>query len=326
MKIVPLVRKAKRITKKVITTPKRVKRSLTNPRQRYAYYYKYAKVHPNRMLFDSFSGRGISDSPYAVLQEMMSQGITSDYEIFFTSRDVERDQAFVDANNLPIKLVDFFSLEYPKILATAKYLLSNSSFPQYFIRRPEQVFVETWHGTPLKTLGKQIKNGMQSMYFAQHSFIQASVLTHPNDFTRDAMMRDYNLENIFTGERRPLSFLKDKYVACMSGIARPESFEGLVEGLGAHVEIRRRYPDHYWFDQKDLETFVERCADRAMDMIVTTEKDAVRFLKPGEMEVPIYFLRIQIDIEQGQEHWDKMIDRICALSDPQPQPQWSDSL
>lgn len=134
------------------------------------------------------------------------------------------------------------------------------------------------------------------------------------------------LENIFTGERKPLSFLKDKYVACMSGIARPESFEGLVEGLGAHVEIRRRYPDHYWFDQADLETFVERCADRAMDLIVTTEKDAVRFLKPGEMEIPIYFLRIQIDIEQGQEYWDRMIDRICALGDPQPQPQWSDAL
>ncbi|MBQ3217585.1 MAG: tetraacyldisaccharide 4'-kinase [Akkermansia sp.] len=134
------------------------------------------------------------------------------------------------------------------------------------------------------------------------------------------------LENIFTGERKPLSFLKDKYVACMSGIARPESFEGLVEGLGAHVEIRRRYPDHYWFDQADLETFVERCADRAMDIIVTTEKDAVRFLKPGEMEVPIYFLRIQIDIEQGQEYWDRMIDRICGLAEPQPAPQWSNNV
>lgn len=134
------------------------------------------------------------------------------------------------------------------------------------------------------------------------------------------------LENIFTGERKPLSFLKDKYVACMSGIARPESFEGLVEGLGAHVEIRRRYPDHYWFDQADLETFVERCADRAMDIIVTTEKDAVRFLKPGEMEVPIYFLRIQIDIEQGQEYWNRMIDRICGLAEPQPAPQWSNNV
>lgn len=135
-----------------------------------------------------------------------------------------------------------------------------------------------------------------------------------------------HLENLFTGERKPLSFLKDKYVACMSGIARPESFEGLVEGLGAHVEIRRRYPDHYWFDQEDLETFVDRCAERAMDLIVTTEKDAVRFLKPGEMDVPIYFLRIHIEIEQGEEYWNRMIDRICALAEPQPQPQWSEVL
>ncbi len=134
------------------------------------------------------------------------------------------------------------------------------------------------------------------------------------------------LENIFTKERKPLEFLKDKYVACLSGIARPESFECLVEAEGAHVEIRRRYPDHYWFEQAELEAFVERCADRAMDLIVTTEKDAVRFLKAGEMDVPIYFLRIQIEIEQGHEHWQRMVDRICALGAPQPSPQWGDVL
>ncbi|MCQ2364178.1 MAG: tetraacyldisaccharide 4'-kinase [Akkermansia sp.] len=134
------------------------------------------------------------------------------------------------------------------------------------------------------------------------------------------------LENLFTGERKPLSFLKDKYVACLSGIARPESFECLVEAEGAHVEIRRRYPDHHWFDQDELEAFVERCADRAMDAIITTEKDAVRFMKPGEMDVPIYFLRIQIDIISGHDNWEKLIDRICALSAPQPAPEWGDVL
>ena len=134
------------------------------------------------------------------------------------------------------------------------------------------------------------------------------------------------LENIFTGEQLPLEALKGKYVACLSGIARPESFENLVEALGANVEIRRSYPDHYWFDQEDLDAFVERCAERAMDMIITTEKDAVRFLRPGEMEVPIYFLRIQIDILQGQEKWDAMIDRICGLGAPQPAPEWADVL
>lgn len=134
------------------------------------------------------------------------------------------------------------------------------------------------------------------------------------------------LENIFTRERKPLEFLRGKWTACMSGIARPESFEKIVEELGAHVEIRRRYPDHFWFDQDDLEAFVERCADRAMDLIVTTEKDAVRFLQPEEMDVPIYFLRIEIDILEGREHWEKMIERVCSLNSPKMAPQWSDVL
>lgn len=134
------------------------------------------------------------------------------------------------------------------------------------------------------------------------------------------------LENVFTGERQPLSFLKGKYVACMSGIARPESFESLVEGEGAHVEIRRRYPDHHWFDVQDMSAFMERCADRAMDAIITTEKDAVRFLDPMETEVPIYYLRIQIKILEGQEAWDRMIDRIVDLGSRQPSPEWSEVL
>ncbi len=133
-------------------------------------------------------------------------------------------------------------------------------------------------------------------------------------------------ENVFTGERKPLDFVDGKWVACMSGIARPENFENAVAQLGGKVEIRRRYPDHYWFDQSDLDAFVERCADRAMDIIVTTEKDAVRFLKPGEMDVPIYFLRIEIDILEGREYWDRMIERIVDLNKPQPAPQWSQVL
>ena len=134
------------------------------------------------------------------------------------------------------------------------------------------------------------------------------------------------LENAFTGERRPLEFLSGKYVACLSGIARPESFERLVEDQGAHVEIRRRYPDHHWFDESELQAFMERCANRAIDMIVTTEKDAVRLKQPEELDVPIYFLRITIEINQGHKEWQRLIDNICALAKPQPTPEWGDVL
>ena len=63
-----------------------------------------------------------------------------------------------------------------------------------------------------------------------------------------------------------------------------------------------------------------------MDMIVTTEKDAVRLEKPEEdPEVPIYFLRIEVEIYQGQEAWNRFVDRICGISEPRPRDKWTPS-
>ena len=56
---------------------------------------------------------------------------------------------------------------------------------------------------------------------------------------------------------------------------------------------------------------MQRCVERDMEMIVTTEKDAVRFPMPGSIDVPVYFLRIEVEILKGQEIWDDLIDRIC---------------
>ena len=56
---------------------------------------------------------------------------------------------------------------------------------------------------------------------------------------------------------------------------------------------------------------MQRCVERDMEMIVTTEKDAVRFPRPGSIDVPVYFLRIEVEILKGQEIWDDLVTRIC---------------
>lgn len=119
------------------------------------------------------------------------------------------------------------------------------------------------------------------------------------------------LENVFTRERQSLDFLTDKWVGAISAIAVPEAFEGALEKLGARVEIRRRFSDHYRFSRKEVESFMQRCVERDMEIIVTTEKDAVRFPKPTSIDVPVYFLRIEVEILKGQEIWNRLIDRIC---------------
>jgi len=120
------------------------------------------------------------------------------------------------------------------------------------------------------------------------------------------------LENVFTREQQSLDFLTDKWVGAISAIAVPEAFEGALEKLGARVEIRRRFSDHYRFSRKEVESFMQRCVERDMELIVTTEKDAVRFPKPTSVDVPVYFLRIEVKILKGREIWDGLIDRICS--------------
>ena len=121
-----------------------------------------------------------------------------------------------------------------------------------------------------------------------------------------------HLENLFTGEQAPLEFLNDKYAAAISGIAVPQSFEKILDKLGAQVEFHRVFSDHHSFNQREIDRFMRRCVERDIEVIITTEKDAVRFMKPTELDVPIYFLRIEVEILKGEEVWNKIIERICC--------------
>ena len=123
------------------------------------------------------------------------------------------------------------------------------------------------------------------------------------------------LQNVFTGERVPLSFLKGRYIGALSAIARPESFEDGLRKLGAKIELSRHFADHHRFSEKDIAGFIRRCVNRDLDAILTTEKDCVRFPKLKDLEVPIYFLRVEIEILTGHESWEQCVARIC-----QPQP------
>lgn len=124
--------------------------------------------------------------------------------------------------------------------------------------------------------------------------------------------RPLYLQNLYSDERLPLDFLSGKYIGAISGIAQPESFENGLRGLGSELEITKRFADHHRFTEKELQEFVARCVQRDLDMIVTTEKDSVRFPHKAEnLELPVYFLRVEIEILSGQESWQALVERIC---------------
>ena len=111
--------------------------------------------------------------------------------------------------------------------------------------------------------------------------------------------------------REPLEFLKGRRVFAFSGIATPESFEKFLRDLGAKLVGRERFLDHYRFEKEDLEELFAMAKQERADCLVTTEKDAVRISEDLVCPLPLYYLRLEIEILRGAADFDEAVGRIC---------------
>ncbi len=113
------------------------------------------------------------------------------------------------------------------------------------------------------------------------------------------------------GAKEPLAFLKGKRVMAFSGIATPESFEKFLRDLGALIVARERFLDHYRFGEEDFAALTAMARAERAEIIVTTEKDAVRIPENFRWELPLYYLRLEIEIIRGAADFDEAVGRIC---------------
>ncbi|MGC1479733.1 MAG: tetraacyldisaccharide 4'-kinase [Chthoniobacterales bacterium] len=127
--------------------------------------------------------------------------------------------------------------------------------------------------------------------------------------------RAKHLQNLLTGEIKPLSFLTDLPVGSLCGIAAPDSFENALRSLGAKVELTKTYTDHHRYSDREISNFIRRCDKRDIHAVITTEKDAVRIPRILSPLVPMYYLRVEIEILKGQENWTRFLERLTT---PQP--------
>ncbi|MES1166613.1 MAG: tetraacyldisaccharide 4'-kinase, partial [Pseudomonadota bacterium] len=111
--------------------------------------------------------------------------------------------------------------------------------------------------------------------------------------------------------REPLAWLKGRRVLAFSGIATPESFEKFLRDLGALIMVRERFLDHYRYTEEDLTDLSELAKREGAECLVTTEKDAVRIPDSHRWPLPLYYLRLEIDIIRGASNFDEAVGRIC---------------
>ncbi len=171
-------------------------------------YHRYVKqlrrpLWERTCLFEAGVGKNINGNMFALVKELCSNPAYRDFEpVFSVNKDMlpaakERFSAYgLDR----IRLVVLESDEYNECLARAKYLFNDNTFPAYFTKRPDQVYLNTWHGTPLKRLGmSDIENSLRSFANVQKNLLTADYDLFPNEYTKDVFMEDYDLMPFFSG-------------------------------------------------------------------------------------------------------------------------------
>jgi tetraacyldisaccharide 4'-kinase len=119
------------------------------------------------------------------------------------------------------------------------------------------------------------------------------------------------LQRLDNGERLPLAALAGRRIGAFSGIAAPESFEAFLRETGAKLAYTRRFLDHHRFTSDDLTNVYAEAIEAGVEMLITTEKDAVRLDPTRKIPVPCYYLRLEIEILRGAADFDEAVGKIC---------------
>ncbi len=173
------------------------------PKMRYTHYLNRLAIDDKTILLEAQHGTEINGNMFYLLKELATSEEYKDFKIFITCRQGNKQKFLKVFDNYGIKGVTpvvLSTFKYMKLLASAKYLFNDNTFLPYFIKRPEQVYLNTWHGTPLKTLGRGIRNAMHGIGNTQKNFVAADYLLYPNEYTMEHMVEDYMIENLATGK------------------------------------------------------------------------------------------------------------------------------
>lgn len=174
----------------------------TYRRTKYARYYKHLDIEKNVILYDSYFGRGMICNPYALFIELIHHEEFKNYVHVWVLEDrIGNEPAMHPFNtNQNVQIVRRHSDEHLKFLASAGYIITNVSLPFYYCKKPGQVYVNTWHGTPIKSLGYDIPGAAVTISNVLRNFLSADYIISASPFLTSVYLDKYKLRGLFEGK------------------------------------------------------------------------------------------------------------------------------
>ncbi len=192
-----------------------LKKLLTSDTSRVRIFYYTSKrsieVKDRTVLYESYHGKSMTGNPYAMYLYMINDKRFEDYTHIWILEDTTKTRELKNT-----KFIKRNSLKNAYHLLTSKYLINNTTFLPFVNKRKKQIYINTWHGTPLKTLGKDIKISYGNAINVTKNLLQTDYFISPNKYTTDIFLRSNDIDTLYPGKiiengypRNDLLFLDD---------------------------------------------------------------------------------------------------------------------
>lgn len=171
-------------------------------------YYYDSKIVPGRVVLMGL-GKNVRGSMQYILNELNHNDAFKDFHIYVkTAKDTEEIvKTYIRQNGWSRTEAVTPDSVYMELIETAQFLLTEVYLTAAWVKKEGQMYINIWHGTPLKKLGLaknakgKHKNGIQ-----QSNFIDADYLLYPNEYTKKHMLESYKVADLMPGKVLKLGY------------------------------------------------------------------------------------------------------------------------
>ena len=196
----------------------------------YKLFYKYIPVDNKSILFTAYHGRGYLCNPKYIHEYMSNNEKYNNYKFIWAVKNKK------EVNIKSAKIIKYNGLLYFYYLARSKYWIFNCKMPKYIIKKENQVYLQTWHGTPLKRLAHDIEIGDDKTFY--RSKMSREEMTESYDV--DVKRYDYFISpNKFSTEKFKSAFKVKSNIIIETGYPRNDFITNITNEK--IIEIKKQY-------------------------------------------------------------------------------------
>lgn len=158
------------------------------------------KIDDKMVFFNSFNGKYYTDSPKAIYLYMKNNPEFKDYKFVWAFTEPENYKELEDEHTI---LVKQNTKKYEEYLAKSKYWIINHRIYDYIYPKKEQVYVQCWHGTPLKRLGcdlQKTENALNTLNEVKKKWHREAqkvdFVISPSKFTTEKLSSALDLKSV----------------------------------------------------------------------------------------------------------------------------------